>query len=159
MPHPRDILDRMYGDTHYSFLDGASAYWAFEIVEGDKYKTAFTTPKGLFEFNRMPFGLINSGSTYQRLMDETLKSVDRADPYVDDVCVHSRGFKSHLHDLKSTLEARECPAQTRKCSFGYFEGEFVGHLISKEGHRPIPRLIEKVKNAQKPRTKRELLMF
>ena len=80
MPHPRDILDRMHGDSYYSFFDGASAYWAIEINEEDKYKTAFTTPKGLFEFNRMPFGLINSGSTYQRLMDEMLRSIDRADP-------------------------------------------------------------------------------
>ena len=89
MPHPRDILDRMYGDSYYSFLDGASAYWAIEIDEEDKYKTSFATPKGLFEFNRMSFGLINSGSTYQRLMDETLRDVNRADPYVDDICVHS----------------------------------------------------------------------
>ena len=40
MPHPRDILDRMHGDSYYSFLDGASAYWAIEINEEDKYKTA-----------------------------------------------------------------------------------------------------------------------
>ena len=66
MPHPKDILDKMHGDSYYSFLDGASAYWAIEIKEEDRYKTAFTTLKGLFEFNRMPFGLINSGSTYQR---------------------------------------------------------------------------------------------
>ena len=41
MPNPRDILDRMHGDTHYSFLDGASAYWAVEINEVDKFKKAF----------------------------------------------------------------------------------------------------------------------
>ena len=45
MPHPRDILDRMHGDSYYSFLDGASAYWAIEIDEEDKYKTSFVTPK------------------------------------------------------------------------------------------------------------------
>ena len=74
MPHPKDILDRMFGDTYFSFLDGASAYWAIEIAGEDKFKTAFTTPKGLYEFNRMPFGLVNSGSTYQRLMDEILRA-------------------------------------------------------------------------------------
>ena len=105
MPHPKDIMDRVYGDTHYSVLDGASAYWSVEIDEADKYKTAFATTRGLYEFNRMPFGLINSGSTYQRLMDEALREVQQADPYVDDVCVHSKGFNSHMEDLKKTLEA------------------------------------------------------
>ena len=143
MPHPKYILNKLYGDTYFSFLDGASAYWAIKISEADRHKTAFATP--LFEFNRMPFGLINSGSTYQRLMDETLKLVDRADPYVDDICVHSMDFEGHLSDLKATLEAlRKANVQLRrdKCTFGYSEGEFVGHIISKEGHRPIPRLVE-----------------
>ena len=78
MPHPRDILDPMHGDSYYSFLDGASAYWAIEIDEEDKYKTSFAMPKGLFEFNRIPFGLTNSGPIYQRLMNETLRDVNRA---------------------------------------------------------------------------------
>ena len=71
MPLPKDILDWMHGDKFYSFLGGASAYWSIQIEEEDKYKTAFSTPNGLYEFNRMPLGLVNSGSTYQRLMDET----------------------------------------------------------------------------------------
>ena len=45
MPHPKDILYRMFGDTYFSLLDEASAYWAIE--EEDKFKTAFTTSKGL----------------------------------------------------------------------------------------------------------------
>ena len=162
MPHPKDILDRMFGDSYFSFLDGASAYWAIEIAEVDKFKTAFTIPKGLYEFNRMPFGLVNSGSTYQRLMDETLRPVIHADPYVDDICVHSAEFDSHITDLKSTLEAL-CKANVQlrrdKCSFGYREGEFVGHMITAEGHYPTPRLVEKIKTAERPRTKKELLRF
>ena len=114
MPHPKDIMDRMYGDTHYSFLDGASAYWSVEIDEADKYKTAFATTRGVYEFNRMPFGLINSGSTYQRLLYEALREVQQADPYVDDVCVRSKCFNSHMEDLKKTLEAlRKAGVQLR----------------------------------------------
>ena len=110
----------------------------------------------------MPFGSINSGSTYQRLMGETLRSIDRADPYVDDVCVHSSGFGEHLIDLKAILRAlREANIQLRrdKCRFGYSKGEFVGHKVSKDGHHAVPRLVEKIKNAKIPNTKRELLRF
>ena len=76
----------------------------------------------------MPFGLINSGSTYQWLMDETLRSINGADLYVDDVFVHSSGFETRLRNLKATFSAlKRGNIQLRrdKCSFGYFKGEFV----------------------------------
>ena len=157
MPHPKDILDRMFGDAYFSFWDGASAYWAIEIAEEDEFKTAFTTPKGLYKFNRMPFGLVNSGSTYQRLKDETLKP-----PYVNDICVHLAEFNINIADLKSALEAfSKANVQLRrdKCSFGYREGEFVGRMITAEGHYPTPRLVEKIKTAERTRTNKELLRF
>ena len=156
-PHPKDIMDRMYGDTRYSFLDGASAYWSVEIDEGDKYKTAFATTRGLYEFNRMPFGLINSGSTYQRLVDEVLREVQQDDPYGDDVCVHSKGFNSHMEDLKKTLEAlRKARVKVRldKCTFGDYEGEYLGHIVSKEGRHQSPKLMEKILEASVPKPRK-----
>ena len=74
---------------------------------------------------RMPFGLCNSRATYQRLMDSTLEGIEAADPYVDDTCVHSPDFESHMLDLCSTLEAyRQSGIQLRrdKCRIGYKEG-------------------------------------
>ena len=68
-------------------------------MEKDTFKTALTTPKGLCEFNRIPFGLVNSGSTYQRLMDETLRPVIHAHPYVEDICVHSAEFNINIVTL------------------------------------------------------------
>ena len=80
MPNPRDILDRLNGDVYFTTLDCASAYWAIEIAEEDRHKTAFVCSKGLFEMNRMPFGLVNSQSSYQRLMDATFKEVNHVEP-------------------------------------------------------------------------------
>ena len=64
MPCAMDILDRMSGHKYFSFVDGASAYWSIGVEESDKYKTAFVTQRGLYEMNRMPFGLVNSQSSY-----------------------------------------------------------------------------------------------
>ena len=75
-------------------------------------------------------------------MNETLKLFDRADPYVDDICVHFMDFKGHLSYLRATFEARK----KENSSLGetsalwiFSEGEFVGHIISKEGLRPTER--------------------
>ena len=120
MLHPKDILDKMHGDRLYSLLDrflhcfilfsvGRIScistpikyifYWSVEIQDEDRYKTAFATPKGLFECNRMPFGLINSGSTYQHIVDDAFRKVKHADAYVDNICVQSQEFQKHVSDL------------------------------------------------------------
>ena len=61
MPDTRDVFDRMGGATVFSTLDGASAYWSVPVKEKHREFTAFVSTRGQFEFNRMPFGLSNSG--------------------------------------------------------------------------------------------------
>ena len=57
LPDIKDILDKLQGNKYFSSLDGATAYWSIPMLESDKEKTAFTTPRGQFEFCVMPFGL------------------------------------------------------------------------------------------------------
>ena len=59
----------MEGTKFWTTLDAASAYWAVELKEEDREKTAFSVPNGKFEFNVMTFGLCNAEPTYQRMID------------------------------------------------------------------------------------------
>ncbi|KAI4874713.1 hypothetical protein NFI96_007692 [Prochilodus magdalenae] len=69
LPRIEESLDGLAGAQLFSTLDLTSGYNQVPMAEKDKQKTAFCTPFGLFEFNRMPFGLCNSPSTFQRLME------------------------------------------------------------------------------------------
>ena len=72
-------------------------------------------------------------------MDESLRPVIHAHSYVEDICEHSSEFNFHIADLESALEAlSNANVQLRwdKCPLGYHEGEFVGHMITAEGHTP-----------------------
>ena len=112
--------------------------------------------------NRMPFGLVNSQSSYQRLMDETLKHLDRADPFVGDTCIHSERFEQHYTDLESTLKAlKTANIQLRKdkCSFGYPSGKFLGHIVSSNGRSPLPRLVKKIHEAENPMNRKQVQRF
>jgi len=60
---------------YFSTLDLASGFWQIPVHEKSQEKTAFSTPFGLFEFWMMPFGLKNTPSVFQRLMQQVLADV------------------------------------------------------------------------------------
>ena len=91
-------IDYLYGANIFTTLDLFSGYWQVEIEESDKFKTAFSTEDGHFEFNRMPFGLTNAPATFQRLLNAVLSPIRRkiALVYLDDVIIFSKTIDQHF---------------------------------------------------------------
>lgn len=89
LPCIEKTLDALSGARWFSTLDLASSYNKVPVAESDDMKTAFCTPFGLFEFNRMPFGLCNALSTFQSLMERMFGSQNHQSLllYLDDVIV------------------------------------------------------------------------
>lgn len=75
LPRIDETLDSLGGARHFSTLDLASGYWQVELDDKDKQRTGFTTPRGHYEFEVMPFGLCNAPATFQRLMDSVLRGL------------------------------------------------------------------------------------
>ena len=67
LPLGGKMFDHLAGAKYLSTVDLKSAYNQVEIDEADQHKTAFTTPMGLYEYRKMPYGLGNSPATFQRL--------------------------------------------------------------------------------------------
>ncbi len=72
LPNMLDFADRLSGCRVFSKIDLRKGYWQVPVRPEDRQKTAVITPFGLFEFLRMPFGLRNAGSSFQRMMDRVL---------------------------------------------------------------------------------------
>jgi len=72
LPNITDILDQLGSAKYFSILDLASGFHQILMSSKDARKTAFSTPYGHYQFKRMPFGLKNAPTTFQRLMDNVL---------------------------------------------------------------------------------------
>ena len=105
LPHIDDILDTLGETKYFSSLDLCSGYWQIELHLESMPKSAFVTHCGLQEFVRLPFGLSNGPSTFQRLMEVVLSGLvwDSCFLYIDDVLVCSRTFEEHLEHLRQVF--------------------------------------------------------
>ena len=75
MPWVDDLIDRVAGAPYITTLDLTKGYWQVPVAEKDCEKTAFTTPFGLFQFTRMPFGLQGAPAMFQRMVNKILSSL------------------------------------------------------------------------------------
>ena len=92
------IVDVTTGHEALSFTDGSSGYNQIRMVPKDEELTAFRTPKGIYCYKVMLFGLKNAGAMYQRAMQKIFDDMlhKNVECYVDDLVVKSRKRKDHL---------------------------------------------------------------
>ena len=155
LPRIEELLEQFRTSRWFSTMDLASGYWQIEMKEEDKQKTAFTCCYGLYEFNVMPFGLKNAPPTFQRLMIELFrKQLDEfVVVYIDDILVYSKTFEDHMKHLKivfEILQKANLMIKLKKCKFCEQNIEFLGHIVGKDGLKPEPGKIDKVKELKAP---------
>ena len=164
LPRIEESLDALTGAQWFSTLDLASGYNQVPVAEKDKAKTAFCTPFGLFEFNRMPFGLCNAPSTFQRLMERIFgdQSFQSLLLYLDDIVIFSSSFDQHLQRLDmvlTRLKEHNLKLKLQKCHFFQPEVKYLGHVISASGVATDPSKISAVAEWARPTTCTELQSF
>ncbi|MEW8104750.1 MAG: reverse transcriptase family protein [Candidatus Thiodiazotropha endolucinida] len=92
LPRIQDCLDSVAGSSLFSTFDLTSGYFQIPVKKTDIPKTAFVCKYGHFEMTRMPFGLNNSASTFQRTMEMALQGLQWVSCliYIDDIIVFGK---------------------------------------------------------------------
>lgn len=106
IPNISEILDQLGKSKYFSTLDLASGFHQIKISEVDVPKTAFSVPQGHFEFTRMPFGLKNAPSTFQRLMNSALLGLQgiKCFVYLDDIVIYSYDLDIYIKNLSNVFD-------------------------------------------------------
>ena len=164
IPRVDDTLDSLREAKYISTLDLRSGYWQVEIDRDSRSKTAFITHRGLFEFAVMPFGLSNAPATFQRLMDIVLAGIKWQSclVYIDDIIVFSPTFDQHLKDLSNVfdrLSAAGLTLKATKCDFCRKELKYLGHLVTPDGIKPDPGLVDSVQSFPRPQRLKDVQSF
>ncbi|GBG64114.1 hypothetical protein CBR_g40562 [Chara braunii] len=164
LPRIDDLLERLGGTKFFSKLDLKSGYHQLEIRQEDRYKTAFKTRYGHFEWLVMPFGLTNAPTTFQVAMTTEFRHMlDRfVIIYLDDILMYSWSLDERVEHLCTVLERLRQPkykANLDKCEFARQELEYLGHYVTPQGIRPLADKIEAIRVWPEPTNTTDVRSF
>ena len=164
MPNINVILSNLGKAKYFSVIDLESGFHQILMEEKDKEKTAFSVNGAKYEFNRMPFGLRNAPSIFQRAIDDVLREFvgKFVHVYMDDAIVFSETAEEHILHLEkviTTLTEANMKISSEKSKFFQNEVEFLGHFVSTGKITVDPKKIETIKNYEIPKTVKQLRSF
>lgn len=158
IPLIEDCLNLCSKARWMTLIDIKDAYWHVPMAKESIPLTAFVTPDGLFEWDRMPFGLCNAPATFQRYVDSCLRGLigKSCIAFFDDCLVFGgETFEEHVEAVRVVLQRladHGLEAHVRKSKFAYTELLFVGHIISQGTIRPNPEKLRAVSEFPAPTT-------
>ena len=159
-PDISDVLQKVGRAKYISCFDAKSGYWQIPVKKECRWLTAFVCDSGLFEFQRMPFGLKSSGNTFMRCMSKVLHPIRSfTETFVDDMAVLSMTWPEHMEHLEKFLKTIKDSGLTlnlKKCSLGQGKVPFLGHVVGSGKIEPDPVKIATVSSLQPPTTKKEV---
>ena len=164
LPLTNDLIDCVQGCNKLTVINLKNAFNLVHVKEGNKWKTAFRTHLGLFEYTVMPFGLTNAPATFQSLIQDTL--CDILDiycvVYLDDILVFSCPGQDHTYMVKQVFEWL-CKAQlfanAKKCEFDKTSVEYLGFIISSKCIQMNPKKFNTILEWPIPKTIKQIQSF
>lgn len=164
LPLISEILDRLAGAKIYSKIDLKDAYHRIKIKQDDRWKTAFRTRYGHYEYVVMPFGLTNAPATFQAYIHRALSSLldTICIAYLDDILIFSKDIDAHKQHVRSVLERlREFQlfANRKKCAFFSTSVEFLGYHIAPAGVSMDPSRVTAIAEWPMPKDHKEVQVF
>ena len=164
LPLISEILDRLGKARVYTKLDLKEAYHRLRIREGDEWKTAFRCRYGHFEYNVMPFGLVNAPATFQTFINDVLGDLvdTTCIAYLDDILIYSEKEADHTQHVRRVLERLQQHnlfLNLEKCEFHVQRVAFLGFIVDAAGLHMEPSRIQAIQQWPVPTSIKDIQVF
>ncbi|KAL4153562.1 hypothetical protein QTP88_001395 [Uroleucon formosanum] len=162
--HMQTVFDCLEGAKFFNIMDMQQGFLNILLGTTDRYKLAFITPFGLYEWTRFPFGYKNSPRQFSKAVAKTLAGLLYVGTinYVDDIINYAKTFDDLLIILQKLLQRiRESGFKLKatKCKFGYFELKILGQIVNQDGVKPNPEGLAAIKKFPTPKTIKQTRSF
>lgn len=164
-PLIEDLVEKTRDCKYFTTLDINSAFWSIPLRIEDRYKSAFITQDGHFQWTCLPFGLKTAPAIFQRVLSNILrkhKLTDFVVNYIDDILIFSKNFKDHINHLRRLLDAIMIEGfrlKLSKCSFAADSLKYLGHIIANNSIRPLKDNLISIKKFPVPKTQKNIRQF
>ena len=162
IPKTEDLLATLGGGNKFTKLDMSQAYQQLELEESSKKFTTINTHKGLYQYNRLPFGVSSAPGIFQRTMENLLQGIPHVVVRIDDILVSGKDELNHLANLEkvlSRLSSAGLRLRLDKCLFMQSSVTYCGYVITGDGIQPMAAKVEAIKNAPEPKDVSQLRAF
>jgi hypothetical protein len=162
LPKPSDLFTRLNGGQEFTKIDFSEAYLQIEVDDDAKKLLVINTTKGLFSFNRLPFGVASAPAIFQQIMETMLAGIAGVVVYLDDILITGTSRTEHLKALELVLERiSEYGFRVRKekCAFLQTSIEYLGFIVDREGIHSSPKKTEAIVNMPVPQDVPQLRSF
>lgn len=155
LPRVDDILDQLGRARLFSCIDFLNGFHQIELEKDSKDITSFSTDKGSFRFNSIPFGLKIGPNSFQRMMTLAFASLppNQGFIYMDDLVVIAVSEKQMIKNLTQVFEiCRDVNLKLNpdKCEFFRSEVTYLGHKCTEQGISPDESKFEIIQNYPRP---------
>ncbi|GFV85430.1 retrovirus-related Pol polyprotein from transposon 17.6 [Trichonephila clavipes] len=165
LPLIEEVLDKLENSKVYTSLDLKNGFFHVPMDPNSTKYTSFVTHEGQYEFLRVPFGLSNSPSVFQRFIYTVFRKLIRDNiliVYMDDLLIPSQNEAEGLNKLRLVLQTAAdfgLELNLKKCNFLQRKIEFLGYIIENGTIKPSPSTTQAVQNFPQPQTPRQLQSF
>ena len=162
LPRIDDLLASLAGGKLFSKLDLAQAYLQILLEDDSKKYTTINTHKGLYQYNRLPFGVSSAPAIFQRTIENILQGIPNVVVYIDDILITGKTESEHLRNLDEVLKRLESSGfrlKHSKCEFLLPSVGYLGHTITSDGLRPCEAKVHAIRGAPRPVDVNQLRSF
>ena len=157
LPRIDDVVQSIAEYRVFSVIDLSNAYYQIEICDSDRPFTAFQAGANLYQFKRIPMGVTNGVSAFQRFMNDFIhtNNLEATFSYLDDITVCGKDQSDHDSNLKRFLEAASkynLQFNKEKSKFSLTTIDILGYRISNGELKPDPERLRPLLEFPEPRT-------